>query len=91
MPCLIWRLNSFHNIIIINIYPRLDETAKVKFEKQGRKLMLNMKKISLNDASEYSCNAGEGKLLSKTIGGLEVQGRYRVTCMEKLVTLKSSS
>jgi len=52
---------------------RLDETAKVKFEKQGRKLMLNMKKISLNDASEYSCNAGEGKLLSKTIGGLEVQ------------------
>jgi titin len=52
---------------------RLDETSKVKFEKQGRKLMLNLKKISLNDASEYSCNAGEGALASKTIGGLEVQ------------------
>merc|ERR1719383_1631649 len=52
---------------------RMDETGKVKFEKQGRKLMLVMKKISLNDASEYSCNAGEGPTASKTIGGIEVQ------------------
>ena len=36
--------------------------------------MLQMKKISLNDASEYSCNAGEGATASKTIGGIEVQG-----------------
>ena len=53
----------------------MDETGKVKFEKQGRKLMLVMKKISLNDASEYSCNAGEGPTASKTIGGIEVQGQ----------------
>jgi len=52
---------------------RLDETPKVKFDKQGRKLTLNLKKISMNDASEYSCNAGEGAMASKTIGGLEVQ------------------
>ena len=37
--------------------------------------MLVMKKITLNDASEYSCNAGEGPLASKTIGGIEVQGK----------------
>ena len=49
----------------------------MKFEKQGRKLILAMKKIALNDASEYSCNAGEGALLSKTIGGIEVQGKKR--------------
>merc|ERR1712142_796150 len=54
---------------------RLDETPKTKFEKQGRKLMLVMKKITLNDASDYSCNAGEGPLASKTIGGIEVQER----------------
>ena len=41
--------------------------------------MLNLKKISSNDASEYSCNAGQGAMASKTIGGLEVQGKQRLT------------